>query len=277
MIKWNEEMQNKWVKTVSRWISYKAMETNPDGLENASKDLIQWLGKIGFEIETHIDPEAQYRPIIIAKKQPTNVSGPWLGFFHHYDVEPIHGDWHTNPWELTIRDDRLYGRGIADNIGPLAHRLIVFENMEVDLGLLLVIQGEEEIGSPWAHQVFESIILPEVEIWIEETGYFYKNGDQRVLQKGEHEILKLITKRIMSINESEGINTKVRKRFMTKAFGMENCPCIAHLLGDKPYLAIGPNDDKTKVHGTDESMDSNLLPICTKHLAAVINEVEARC
>ena len=79
------------------------------------------------------------------------------------------------------------------------------------------------------------------------------------------------------MNESEGIGTKVRNRFMTKAFGLENCPCIAHLLRDKPYLAIGPLDDKTRVHGPDESMDVNLLSISTKHLQAVIHEVETKC
>lgn len=274
---WKENDLQKWIEVTTRWVSYQATDSNPKGLTQFYEDLYFWLENMGFELETHTDPEAPYRPVIIAKKYPAKTDGPWLGFFHHYDVEPIHEKWETDPWTLVTKDERVYGRGIADNIGPLAHRLIMFENMEIEIGLLLVIQGEEEIGSPWAHELFGSIQVPEVEIWIDESGYFYKNGDQRILRYGEHTILNTITKKLIAVNESEGIGSKVRNRFMTKAFGLENCPCIAHLLGDKPYLAIGPNDDKTKVHGPDESMDFELLPICTKHLQAVIHEVETIC
>ena len=274
---WKENDLQKWIEVVTRWVSYEATESNPEGLTQFYGDLYSWLEKMGFELETHTDNEAPYRPVIIAKKNPSNAGGRWLGFFQHYDVEPIHEEWETDPWELIQKEERVYGRGIADNIGPLAHRLIMFENMEIDIGLLLVIQGEEEIGSPWAHELFESLELPEVEMWIDESGYFYKNGDQRILRYGEHSLLESVTEKLIAVNDSEGIGSKVRNRFMTKAFGLENCPCIAHLLGDKPYLAIGPLDDKTRVHGPDESMDVNLLPISTKHLQVVIDEVEKTC
>ena len=273
---WTEENLEKWMEVTSRWVSYQATESNPEGLTMLYNDLQNWLTEMGFELEIHTDSEAPYRPVIIASKPPKKSDGKWLGFFQHYDVEPIHDTWESDPWTLIKKDERVYGRGIADNIGPLAHRLIMLENIDVDIGLLLVIQGEEEIGSPWAHELFESLKLPEVVIWVDETGYFYKNGDQRILRKGEHEILDKITQRLILVNESEGIGSKVRNRFMTKAFGLENCPCIAHLLGDKPYLAIGPNDDKTRVHGPNESMDTNLLSISTKHIIEVISEVEAQ-
>jgi acetylornithine deacetylase/succinyl-diaminopimelate desuccinylase-like protein len=274
---WKESDLKKWIEVTTRWVSYQATESNPVGLTRFFEDLYAWLQEMGFELETHTDSEAPYRPVIIAKKAPVEEDGPWLGFFQHYDVEPIHEEWETDPWELVQKEERVYGRGIADNIGPLAHRLIMFENMNIDIGLLLVIQGEEEIGSPWAHELLASIELPEVVMWIDETGYFYKNGDQRLLRNGNHEILDTISERLVEVNDSAGIRTNIRSRYLTKAFGLENCPCIAHLLGDKPYLAIGPNDDKTAVHGPDESMDVTLLPICTIHLQAVINEVEARC
>ena len=76
-------------------------------------------------------------------------------------------------------------------------------------------------------------------------------------------------------NTKLGIGTRIRNRYLTKAFGLENCPCITHLLNDKPYLSIGPNDDFTKVHGPNESMDTNLLPISFEHLNIVFREVES--
>ena len=59
---------------------------------------------------------------------------------------------------------------------------------------------------------------------------------------------------------------------MSKAFGENKCPCIAHLLKGKAYLAIGPNDDSVRVHGTDEAMDMSYLPLCASHLKVVFEE-----
>ena len=265
-------MHAKWLDTVSRWISYKAIEDNPSGLQKSSDDLILWLKRIGFDIETHVDQDAPYRPVIIASKQP-KFSDKWIGFFHHYDVEPANeSDWNTNPWQATLIEDRLFGRGIADNIGPLAQRLILIEQNMPDIGLLFVIQGEEEIGSPWAHEIYPKLDLPDVELWMDETGYFYKNGDQRILSVGESNLLDQITQRLFVENHSVGRGTRIRNRVMTKAFGENKCPCIAHLLKGTPYLAIGPNDDSVRVHGDNEAMDTSLLALSANHMQIVFEE-----
>jgi len=271
---WTEKTHQKWIDVSSKWISYQAIESNPDGLEKASKFLIEWMINIGFEIETYIDKNAPYRPIIVAKKEPKNCE-KWIGFFHHYDVEPaVEEDWATNPWKPEIVEGNLVGRGIADNIGPFAQRLLILEDNMPDIGLLFVIQGEEEIGSPWAHQVYPNLVLPEVEFWIDETGYFYNNGDQRILSLGTNETIEYILQRITKHNQKNGIGTKVRNRFMTKAFGENKCPCITHLLKNKPYLAIGPNDDSIRVHGIDEGMKIALLRISAFHLGIIFEEVK---
>tara|TARA_Y100000746_G_scaffold138969_1_gene118934 strand:+ start:628 stop:1455 length:828 start_codon:yes stop_codon:yes gene_type:complete len=269
---WTEEMQRRWIQKSSEWISMKAIETNPSGLELASKSLIDWMERIGFDIETHVDPEASYRPIIIASKPPSSGNN-WIGFFHHYDVEPANEEeWNTDPWDAEVRDGMLFGRGIADNIGPFVQRLIYIEENMPDVGLLFVIQGEEEIGSPWAHQVYPILELPDVDFWIDETGYFFKNGDQRVLYVGESETIDRINLRLSEINQLENKETKIRNRVMSKAFGENRCPCIAHLLKGKAYLAIGPNDDSIRVHGIDEAMDMSYLPLCASHLKIVFEE-----
>ena len=271
-VTWNEKMTDEWLEITGRWVSYEATEANPAGLTVFYEELVGWLDEIGFELEFHTDPAAPYRPVIVAKRAPVDCDA-WIGFFHHYDVEPIHEVWKSDPWTLVQKGDRVFGRGIADNIGPFAQRLMLFEKIETKAGLLLVIQGEEEIGSPWAHELFERLELPDVSLWIDETGYFYKNGDHRILVVGEDPLIDSIVESISRVNDAEGRSSKVRKRFLTKAFGLENCPCIAHLLRDKPYLAIGPNDDTTKVHGPDESMDLGLLGPSSDHLIAVLQEV----
>ena len=78
---------------------------------------------------------------------------------------------------------------MADNIGPFIQRLLIIEHTPVDLGLVFVVQGEEEIGSPFADIMYPMLELPEVALWIEETGYFYKMVRSASLTVGNHGLL----------------------------------------------------------------------------------------
>ena len=69
----------------------------------------------------------------------------------------------------------------------------------------------------------------------------------------------------------------IRERALNKAFGAENCPCLKHLVKDTPYIAVGPNDDHSKVHGSDESISLNHLELIAKQymkIAEVVSMVE---
>jgi len=47
------------------------------------------------------------------------VGRPLLALYSHYDVVAARDDWTTNPWELTGRDGKLFGRGATDCKGPI--------------------------------------------------------------------------------------------------------------------------------------------------------------
>ena len=65
------------------------------------------------------------------------VLGEWLGapgaptilVYGHYDVQPPDPleKWLTPPFEPTVRDDRLYARGVSDDKGPLLIPILVAE------------------------------------------------------------------------------------------------------------------------------------------------------
>jgi acetylornithine deacetylase/succinyl-diaminopimelate desuccinylase-like protein len=75
--------------------------------------------------------------------------------YAHHDVQPPgqDDDWESTPFEPTVRGDRLYGRGAADDkAGVMAHVGAIRAFKEVagsdfDLGLVAFFEGEEEFGS----------------------------------------------------------------------------------------------------------------------------------
>ena len=113
-------------------------------------------------------------PAVIARKDPAP-GFPTVLFYAHHDVQPV-GDrslWETDPFTATVKGERLYGRGTADDkAGVLAH-LAAFSAVQKVLGsafkagVALFIEGEEEAGSPsfstfiqqYSHKLKSDIIV----------------------------------------------------------------------------------------------------------------------
>lgn len=77
-----------------------------------------------------------------------------LLFYNHYDVQPEEPleEWESPPYTLTFRNERLYGRGVSDNKGPLVANIFGVQNAfeagyEPKCNIRFIIEGEEEAGS----------------------------------------------------------------------------------------------------------------------------------
>ena len=85
-----------------------------------------------------------------------------LLLYNHYDVQPVDPIelWDSPPFEPTLRDDRLYARGAADNKAEIGVRLATIRALrEAGDGLPLtirwIVEGEEEVGSPHFDAIVE--------------------------------------------------------------------------------------------------------------------------
>jgi len=91
------------------------------------------------------------------------VYAEWLGapgkptalIYGHYDVQPADPleKWHSPPFTPTVRDGRLFARGVSDDKGPMLIPIKVAQAFFRTAGALPInikclFEGEEEIGSP---------------------------------------------------------------------------------------------------------------------------------
>ncbi|GAC1305104.1 MAG: dipeptidase [Vulcanimicrobiaceae bacterium] len=80
---------------------------------------------------------------------------PTILIYGHHDVQPEDplALWESPPFEGTVRDGKLYGRGAVDDKGQVLMHLAAIEahlrvRGTLPINIKVVVEGEEEIGSP---------------------------------------------------------------------------------------------------------------------------------
>ena len=132
-----------------------SISTSPDHLEEV-QEAASWLkGMIeqsGLQAEIHQTPG---HPIVLGEWREAGNNAPTVLVYGHYDVQPPEplDLWNSPPFEPEIRNGRLYGRGSADDKGQLYLHLKAAEAFlkgpgNLPVNLILLIEGEEEVGSP---------------------------------------------------------------------------------------------------------------------------------
>lgn len=97
-------------------------------------------------------------PAVIGR-YPAPEGAPTVCLYAHHDVQPT-GDpdaWTSDPFAVTRRGERLYGRGVVDDKAGIAVHLAALRTFggKPPVGVPLFVEGEEEVGSPTLRALLE--------------------------------------------------------------------------------------------------------------------------
>jgi acetylornithine deacetylase/succinyl-diaminopimelate desuccinylase-like protein len=135
------------IPSVSEWGFPE--HTRPALLEahDAVRELLRGAG-----VETLGSLELGGTAPVITGEIPAPDGAPTVLLYGHYDIVPA-GDealWDSPPFEATEREEAIYGRGTADSKSNLLVHVGALRawNGRPPVGVKLLIEGQEEVGSP---------------------------------------------------------------------------------------------------------------------------------
>jgi len=157
-----ESKTDETIKTLDELVRFQTHVPPGDNYEKAMDYAASWLEDLGFEIEKIFMPRE-----IFEKKNPrlshlkgdrVNLSAiknvgaeKTLLINTHLDVVPASANWSFPPFQCTVKDGRIFGRGVADSKGGPAALFTVLCAMEkLDIkpkyNLNIALTTDEEMG-----------------------------------------------------------------------------------------------------------------------------------
>lgn len=158
------------ISELSRLCAQPSVAAQNWGLSECADLVAEMLKSRGFAVQVMPSGGA---PVVYGQLQGGNQKT--LLFYNHYDVQPPEplDLWESPPFEPTMRDGKLYARGVSDDKGHITSRLLAVDALLNTLGELpcnvkFIIEGEEEVSSIHLHDFVEEnqkLLKAEACIW----------------------------------------------------------------------------------------------------------------
>ena len=133
------------------YLRHPSISAQDVGVSEVADILVRMLAAIGLQAE--LVPTSGH-PVVLARWDGAP-GRPTVLLYGHYDVQPPEPLelWTAPPFEPTLRDGRIYARGVADNKGQHLAQILAMEahlhvHGRLPCNVVLVLEGEEEVGSP---------------------------------------------------------------------------------------------------------------------------------
>ncbi len=137
------------IAELSQFVRQPSISAQNQGMAECAEIVRSMLERRGFTTQVYPTSGA---PIVFGERK--GISDKTLLIYNHYDVQPPDPLelWLTPPFEPTIRDGKLFGRGSSDDKGHLVYRLFALDALlataeELPCTIKFLIEGEEESSS----------------------------------------------------------------------------------------------------------------------------------
>jgi len=134
---------------LSRFCEQPSVAAQNWGLSECADLAANLLKSRGFSVDVLASGGA---PVVFGERKGRTKKT--ILFYNHYDVQPPEPLelWESPPFEPTLRDGKLFARGVSDDKGHLTSRLFAIDALldidgELPCNIKFVIEGEEEISS----------------------------------------------------------------------------------------------------------------------------------
>jgi len=178
-----EKQHGEGVQRLQEWVRQPSIAAENRGMTEGCELMMKLARDAGFQSVTKMPTDGQ--PGVFAT---LDAGAPrTVGLYFMYDVKQVDpAEWSSPPWDAAIVDKAgfgkvLMGRGAVNQKGPEAVFLAALHAIrgagkKVPVNLVLVAEGEEEIGSPHFRQVVQR---PEVTAALKRcTGIFMPSASQ---------------------------------------------------------------------------------------------------
>ncbi|MGT2716692.1 M20/M25/M40 family metallo-hydrolase [Streptococcus respiraculi] len=132
-------------------ISKKSIFAQQIGLLDVATYLKEIFEEAGAEV---VLDDSYAAPFVMATFTSPYPDAKTLIFYNHYDTVPADGDqvWTDQPFELSIRDGYIYGRGVDDDKGHITARLsavqkYLAQHETLPVNIIFIMEGAEESAS----------------------------------------------------------------------------------------------------------------------------------
>ncbi|MFA9444135.1 M20/M25/M40 family metallo-hydrolase [Egicoccus sp. AB-alg6-2] len=143
-----------WLEDLVRIPSISVQPEYADDCRRSAERTAQRLRDAGLEDVELLELDGTH-PYVTGSWLRAGDDAPTVLLYAHHDVQPVGTPerWSSSPFEPTEREGRLYGRGAADDkAGIMAHVAAIRAWLDtrgtLPVNVKVVIEGEEEIGSP---------------------------------------------------------------------------------------------------------------------------------